>query len=92
MSNFLWSVVMFTVFIALVTLGLNILPTTAAYPLPAAFGTSLHTVLAYYYAWSSVFTVLSTLVICAGLGITVELSIFVWRIIKWLLRFFNVVV
>lgn len=74
---------MIALFFSLVIVGITLLPSTADYPLPSEFSSSLTLVFGYYAAWSSVFTVLNTLFICAGLGLGLELAIWIWRAVSW---------
>jgi len=74
----------YVLFFSLLVVLIALLPLTSAYPLPPEFASSLTLIFGYYFAWSSVFTVLNTLLVCAGLGIGLELVIWVFGILKWI--------
>jgi len=72
------------VFSAIVVI-MALLPSTTDYPLPPQFASSITVVFGYYYAWSSVFTALNTLFICATFGIGLELVIFIYKVVTWVI-------
>jgi len=80
--NLLTLAILIPLFFSSVVVGLNLLPTTAQYPLPPEIASSIVTVFGYVFVWNSVFP-LNALLTAATIGIGLELAIFTWRIIRW---------
>jgi len=72
------------IFFSAVIVILNLLPTTAQYPLPTEISSSLTLILGYAFAWNSIFP-LDTLLTVALISIGLELAIFTWKIIRWVI-------
>jgi len=72
-------------FFGFLILGLNLLPSTTQIPLDSHFATAITTVLGYYFAWSTVFTVLNDLWSAMLWAIGLEVAIFLWRMVRWVI-------
>ena len=79
-------------FFSLVVILFALLPSTSEYPLPSEFSSSLIVIFSYYFAWSSVFTALNTLLTCTLLVLGFELGIFIWKIVTWVIGFVSRIV
>lgn len=81
----LTKLIVIAAFSALVVAIVFALPSVEDYPLNSAFTTALTTIFGYLYAWSSVFTAINTLLLCAITGMFIELMIVAWNIASWVL-------
>jgi len=85
--SMLTKAILISLFATLVIVLFGLLPSTTDYPLPPEFATSLATIMGYTFAWASVFTCLYTLITVAVLGIAMEIAIFLWKVVSWIITF-----
>jgi len=77
--------VLIALFFALVVALFSALPLTSDHPLDPAFTTAVMIIFAYTFAWAQVFTAINYLLFVALATLGLELGIFLFRGVAWIL-------
>jgi len=86
MSSLLKGILILLFFSLLIGL-ISLLPSTSDYPLDPMFASGVATIFGYYFAWSSVFTCLNTLLALSLLSIGLVLVFAIAKFVMWVISF-----